>query len=469
MNITEKTIKARVIDFLRQNGINRESSLLAAYSGGPDSGVLLDILADIKEIMGYSLNAVYIDHGIRPQSEMIFECSHIEKYSKSFFPVSVHIRHIPPGKITHEASESGRSVEDLAREYRYRIIEDLKVELGASHVATGHTLDDQIETLIMRFFQGSGIHGLSGIPEVRDGFIRPLISVEKKEILKYLNNNKIPYVTDQTNLSTIYLRNKVRHTLLPVIKEVFPGYRRSLSSFAGKMEAVRSVLEKSVPPLDIRLDGNGDASFSYSEFSEQPVYRQVETIYQSWDLWKNRPCSRLSYKFVTEALKSFKHDPVKIVAGSSSSMLIRDKDRIFWKRVVVVSSKKSYLRVITIGDLTIYPGMVLRVQRKNELDKKFICIREDMVKKPLIVRKKNPGDRIHLSNGVKTLKKLYSEWGVIPEERWKIPVIEDRNGIIAVLGSPYGFSDRMAVKYKNNSSGSDNLIISASLYGDVCE
>ncbi|MCF6336316.1 MAG: tRNA lysidine(34) synthetase TilS, partial [Spirochaetales bacterium] len=287
MSITEKTINNRVFDFLTQHGINKNSSILVAYSGGPDSGVLISILTDIREIMGYSLNAVYIDHGIRSRTEMIAEYNHIKKNFKT--EVTIHIKHIPSGKIALDSEKTGRSVEDLAREYRYRIFEELKKEIGASHVATGHTLDDQLETLIMRFFQGSGIHGLSGIPDVRESYIRPLLTVEKQEILEYLSINKISFVTDKTNLSNIYLRNKIRHKLIPVIRDVFPGYRSSLCSFSEKMDAVRAVLERTVPSLEIKVNKDGDSYFSYSDFVDQPLYRQIDTLYKSWNLWETKP------------------------------------------------------------------------------------------------------------------------------------------------------------------------------------
>ena len=106
--------------------------------------------------------------------------------------------------------------------------------------------------------------------------------------------------------------------------------------------------------------------------------------------------------------------------------------------------------------------MNLRVEVGNELSENTIWLSRENLKNPIIARSRISGDCIHLVEGLKPIKKLFSEWGVLPEERWKLPVIEDRSGIIAVLGKPFGFSNRIAMTYKNNSSDIKKLVISAS-------
>lgn len=461
MNITEKTIKRKVTDFLRKYGISDMSSILVAYSGGPDSSALLWLLNDIRKSMGFDLNALYIDHGIRSQIEMAEECSSIESAAEGL-DLPVYIKHILQCKITTESELTGRSIEDLAREYRYRLIEETKNELGASHIALGHTLDDQFETVIMRFFQGSGIHGLSGIPEKRDYFIRPLISTTKNELIEYINENTIPYVVDKTNLDTVYLRNKVRLKLIPAIAEIFPGYKRSLSVFSEKMDSIRLVLKEKSPALEVKLTIDGDTWFSRKEFIDKPVYQKVETLYKSWNMWKNKPFNRLPYKFLSTALAFNSGSNSDILTEGYSCQLIRHKEKIIWKRVVVVSSKKSYLRVITDGEQEIYPGMNLLLEQKKELSENTIWISREKITDTLIARSRISVDCIQLVEGLKPIKKLFNEWGVKPEERWKIPVIEDKTGIIAVLGSPFGFSNRIAMTFKNCSSDTIKIVISAS-------
>ena len=461
MNITEKTIKTKVLDFLRKYGISDKSKILVAYSGGPDSSALLWVLNDIQKSLGFSLHAAYIDHGIRSEKEMSDEYIQIEKIVAEL-DIPCYIRHIAPGEIASESKVTGRSIEDIAREYRYRLVEEIKIEIDASHIAMGHTLDDQFETLIMRFFQGSGINGLAGIPQKREYFIRPLIMFEKREIMEYINSNSIPYVVDKTNLDTAYLRNKVRLKLIPVIAEIFPGYRKSLSTFLEKMDSIRSVLTSNNPPLGVKLTKGGDTWFYSDDFFAKPDYQQVETLYKSWDMWENRPFNRLSYRFISAALNYKPVGGSNILIQGYNCQLLHHKEKIIWKRVVVLSSKKSYLKVIEEGDQEIFPGFSLHIEELNEFPEDTVWFSRENLKNPVIIRSKMTGDGIHLAEGFKPIKKLFSDWGVLPEDRWKIPVIEDRSGIIAVLGKPFGFKNRIAITYKNNSPDSGKFVVSAS-------
>ena len=468
MNITEKTIKIKVLNFFKKVEISEKSIILVGYSGGPDSSALLWILNDIRKLIGFSLNALYIDHGIRSETEMTEECSRVKKIVDEL-DLPLYIRHIPQGEIASKSQTTGRSIEDLAREYRYLLIEEIKKEIGATHIAMGHTLDDQFETIIMRFFQGSGIHGLSGIPEKRDDFIRPLIMLEKREVMDYINVKQIPYVVDETNLDTVYLRNKVRLKLIPVIAEIFPGYRKSLTIFSEKMDSIRSVLTNNSPAMEVKITKDGDAWFNSEEFANKPAYQQVETLYKSWDMWKNRPFNRLPYRFISTALDHKSVGGSNILIQGYTCQLLHHKERIIWKRVVVVSSKKSYLRVVVEGDQEIFPGFTLCVEEMNEFPEDTVWFSRENLKNPVIVRSRISGDRIHLVEGLKPIKKLFSEWGVLPEERWKLPVIEDRSGIIAVLGKPFGFSNRIAMTYKKNSTDNKKLVISASYMESISE
>lgn len=461
MNITEKTIKIKVLNILRKYGISEKSTILVGYSGGPDSSALLWILNDIQKSLGFNLHVIYIDHGIRSEKEMSDEYSQIKNIVDKL-NLPFHIRHIPQGEIASESEVTGRSIEDLAREYRYMLIKEIKKEIDASHVAMGHTLDDQFETLIMRFFQGSGIHGLTGIPEKREYFIRPLIMLEKREIMEYINSNSIPYVVDKTNLDTVYLRNKIRLKLIPVIAEIFPGYRKSLLTFSEKMDSIRSVLTSNNPALEIESTKEGDTWFYSEDFFTKPDYQQVETLYKSWNMWENRPFDRLPYRFISAALDYKPAGGSNILIQGYTCKLLHHKEKIIWKRVVVVSSKKSYLRVVVEGDQEIFPGFTLCFEEMNEFPDDTVWFSREDIKDPVIIRSRMSGDSIHLVEGLKPIKKLFSDWGVLPEDRWKVPVVEDRSGIIAVLGKPFGFNNRIAVTYKNSGSENKKLVISAS-------
>jgi len=468
MSITAELLKTKVINYLEKHNISEKSKILVAYSGGPDSGALMWLLDSIRENIGYSLYALYINHGIRSISEMTDEVIQIKKIAAKI-NILINFETIENGYIESEANRTGRSVEDLAREYRYLFLEKMKKKINATHIAMGHTFDDQIETLIMRFFQGSGIHGLSGIPEKRDAIIRPLLGIEKKDLKNYIKINGIPYVTDKTNLDTIYLRNKVRLKLIPLISEIFPGYKKSISTFSKKMDMIQANLKDNNRDLNVFLTEKGDSWFSGDDFIGMPDYYQVEIIYKSWDMWKNKPFDRLPYKFLSNAIGYNISNRSDILLDGYSSRLIRYKEMIIWKRVVVVSNKKSYLRVITVGEYELFKNLYLKVEENAELSKDTIWITRKELKYPVIVRSKIQGDCISLAGGLKSLKKLFNDWGVEPEERWKIPVLEDMTGIIAVMGKALGYSNRIALNYKNCKTNNHDLVFSAYYMENISE
>ena len=468
MSITEETLKSKVISYFNKYSISEKSKILVAYSGGPDSSALLWLLDSIQANIGFSLYALYINHGIRSKSEMSDEIFQIKKNAAKINTL-IDFENLENGLIESESKNTGRSIEDLAREYRYSLLEKVKNRIGATHIAMGHNLDDQIETLIMRFFQGSGIHGLTGIPEKRDSIIRPLLGIEKKDIINYIKINKIPYVTDKTNMDPIYLRNKVRLNLIPLISDIFPGYKKSICVFSEKMDMLRTNLNENNRDLDVFLNEEGDSWFYRDDFIEMPDYLQVEILYKSWDMWGNKPFDRLPYKFLSSVIGYNLDNRSDILLEGYSCRLIKYKEMIIWKRVVVVSSKKSYLRVITVGEHELYPSVYLRVSKNTELLKDTIWITRDKLIYPVIARSKMPGDYISLEGGLKSLKKLFNDWGVDPDERWKIPVIEDITGIIAVLGKALGYSNRIALNYKNCAAVDDKLVFSAYYMESISE
>jgi len=468
MNITEEIIKERIILFLKEYGISDKSKILVAFSGGPDSSALLWLLKDLSFSFGYSLEAVYINHGIRSNLDMQVETEKIKSISK-LVGFQIIIKTIENGLITEEAGVTGRSIEEIARKYRYSILEDEKERLEATHIAMGHTLNDQNETLIMRFFQGSGIYGLTGIAENRKNIIRPLLGFEKKYLIDYIENKNIPYVLDKTNFETMYLRNKIRLNLIPVISEIFPGYQKSLGQFSEKMEFIKPVLDKYAGALDIKINKNGEPFFLLKEYLDSSKFRQLETLYKSWNVWDKRPFDRVSYRFLRNALGEKVKNGSNIALQGSSCKLVREKESLIWKRVVVVSSEKSYLKVMIEGNNRIYSGLSINLDENAIESKDAIWLDKKRVKGSILVRNKVNGDRIHLVEGVKPLKKLYQDWGVVTEDRWKIPVLEDRSEIIAVLGKPFGYSNRIALKYKNCSSGNTKLVISANYMEKMSE
>jgi tRNA(Ile)-lysidine synthase len=208
--------------------LSGEENVLVALSGGPDSVFLLHVLNNLKEELKLDLHALYVDHGLRPEEtplEIEFCKKLCETLKVSFITKSVDVKSF--------AKEKSMNKQEAARELRYKVFEETAFETRADKIALGHNADDQAETLLMRLLRGSGPIGLSGIPPVRGMFIRPLIEIERKEIDRYIQEEKIDFIVDSSNLRRDYLRNKIRFSIIPMMKEVNPNIIETLSRTAA--------------------------------------------------------------------------------------------------------------------------------------------------------------------------------------------------------------------------------------------
>ncbi len=208
--------------------ISGGEKILAGLSGGADSVCLLHVLHNIKDGYNLDLSAIYIDHGLRPgeTGKEIEFCKNLcMKLNMPFITKTIDIKSY--------ASEQKLNMQEAARQLRYRIFDETSYEIKARKIALGHTADDQAETLLMRLFRGSGPTGLAGIPPVRKNIIRPLIEIGRKEIERFLDVEKIDYIIDSSNLKKDYLRNKIRLSLIPMLKEINPDMIETLSKTAA--------------------------------------------------------------------------------------------------------------------------------------------------------------------------------------------------------------------------------------------
>jgi len=195
--------------------ISRGDRVLIGLSGGPDSVCLLNVLASLKDELDIELTAAYIDHGLRP-AETPAEIDFCFNLCKG--------RDIPftarPIDVRLHAEAKRLNKQEAARQLRYAALEEIAADNSSNLIAIAHNADDQAETLLINLVRGSGPLGLSGIPPVRGRIIRPLIEIERKDIAAYLSDKNISFVTDSSNLTNDYLRNRIRHSLIPSLKNM---------------------------------------------------------------------------------------------------------------------------------------------------------------------------------------------------------------------------------------------------------
>ncbi|MEE9614669.1 MAG: tRNA lysidine(34) synthetase TilS, partial [Thermodesulfobacteriota bacterium] len=212
--------------------LKRGDTVCVAVSGGVDSTVLLDVLASLKEELCLELVVCHLNHNLRGrESERDFR---FVKELSARLGLKFEGKKIPLGEVRKRGKKGGgESLQEWARTRRLAFLEEAAGKHGARRIAVGHNRDDQAETVLMRFIKGSGLRGLTGMREVRDSFIRPLIDTPREEIERYAKERKIKFVTDSSNRREKYLRNRLRLELIPLLEEGYnPKIREALARTA---------------------------------------------------------------------------------------------------------------------------------------------------------------------------------------------------------------------------------------------
>lgn len=249
--------------------LRKGEKVLAAVSGGSDSMCMLKVLLDLSRSLGLEVAVANMDHGIRG-AESERDSRFVREFAASrgleLLQAKSAIKSVPSG---------GRSIEEIAREKRYAFLKDAARSSGCRAIATGHTLDDQAETVMMRIITGSSPSSLAGVQPVRYDeevrIIRPLIRADKKEVLAYLKCAGWGFVEDSTNKELDYFRNKVRLEVLPFLERYNPRIKRSLANLSDgvreEFEFIRSEKEKA---FTVGASGVGRVSVSICDMVLQP-------------------------------------------------------------------------------------------------------------------------------------------------------------------------------------------------------
>ena len=216
-----KNIYKSINDLLiKELYLDKDIKIVVGVSGGCDSIVLFDILANISIENKYQVFIAHFDHDLRKESfkDMEYVKDIAKKYNVKFFTKKENVKDF--------ANKKSMSIEEAARVLRYQFFEEVAEKVDASFLALAHNANDSAETFFINLFRGTGLSGLSGIPQKRPlnkevTIIRPIINLSRKEVEEYANKRELKWVEDVTNKMNIYLRNKIRNELLPFIQETF--------------------------------------------------------------------------------------------------------------------------------------------------------------------------------------------------------------------------------------------------------
>lgn len=444
-----ESVKAAV---KRYNMFSGERIVTVALSGGADSVALLLALLEIKDEFGLTLSAAHLNHCLRGK-----ESDGDEEFVRSLCEALGVTLYCERADVASAAAANGESIELAARKARYAFLERVSEGL----IATAHTANDNIETVLHNMARGTGLSGICGIPPVRGNIIRPLIFVTRTEVERYCAEKGVSYRTDSTNSSDEYTRNRIRHGAVPVL------------------ERVNSAAVKNTALLSERL--RVDADFLETETNKAFDNCFIDGGLSADGLLKLHPAimTRCIALLCERTLGlTLEHTHIELIV----EMLQNGGNRQSVLKDCFAEVKSNVLRfckpledpIAYLYDVDSYPfsakGVALRVETaenfknlvtvnslllKNAVDCDKICGR-------LKLRSRLPGDSISpVGRGVtKSFKKLFNENNIPLRVRDRLPVLADEKGVIWLSG--FGADGRAAVSENTKKV----LVIEEEDYGE---
>ena len=206
--------------------------MLCAVSGGADSMCLLHLAWSMAETGGFQVAAAHYNHSLRGAESDRDAAFVAEWCALQGIPCIVGA-----GDVGREAELRGLGVEETARQMRYEFLRTVADTTGCDRIATAHSADDNLETLLLHLVRGAGLHGLAGIPPRRGDIVRPLLTTARADIMAYLEEHHVPHVEDSTNTDEAYARNRIRRQVVPVLRQLNPRLTESAAETMGYLRA----------------------------------------------------------------------------------------------------------------------------------------------------------------------------------------------------------------------------------------
>lgn len=414
--------------------IEPRDKILVAVSGGPDSMALLHLFHRWQKV---PFGVFHLNHQFR--KEAVLESEFVKNMADKFGVVS----HIYTYNVEDYLDDTGVSKQTGARQIRHKLINECMVKHGYTKVAFGHHLDDQAETVLMRLLRGTGLAGLGGIQYIRQDYLRPLLDVPKNELISYCSQFSVPYYQDQSNFDTRDFRNKVRIDLLPLIEEEYnPQFSKQLWRLAQIAQGDEAELAEQTSRLFKQL-AHWEDDLLYldrEKFNQLSIAFQRRLLQKSF-LEKTKSYQRTEFEQIEKVRdlclgpRGFSYQlPQVMVSGTAKYIILGTPESSTWEAGILPVPGEIVLgsyRIIT--ELVEGTGNMCQVQESGGTVEYFAL---DQLKKPLIYRRRKPGDRIHLFGqaSAKKVKDVLIDAKVPFHLRDEIPIICDQQEIILISG-----------------------------------
>ncbi len=420
--------------------------VVVGLSGGADSVTLLHVLTTLKEELSVSeIVAVHIDHQLRGEESLrdrVFAENVCQQLTIPFHAYIYDVRQM--------AKEANCGIEEMGRQLRYQTFSEVADQYPCARIATAHNADDNAETLLLHLCRGCGLHGLTGIPPKRGIIIRPLLDCTRKDIEAYCQNNQLGFVNDSTNADVSYSRNRVRHEILPSMKQLNPAVTRSLLRVVSHCREIDRYLGEQVA-----------ICLEHMHTDNSNVYLKTPLL-QIDSVICREVLHRLCHKH-SIAVEEHHIFYMEQHLNTGGTITLPGGFRLIIGEETISFQKCSYDKVILesneipiVPDESVYlfgQEYRLTIVSRDEFEKetnihklllKSACS-YDMIKGNLVLRNRKSGDAFHPSDRKcgKTLKKLFNEQAVAVNERQFIPILCDEEGIVLVVG--FGCDERVKI------------------------
>lgn len=408
-------------------------TVLCAVSGGADSMCLLHLLRALAPEYGFTLQCAHFNHNLRGEESLRDEDFVRARCLEWGIPF-----HCGRGDVAGQAVQTGRGIEETARELRYAFLEHTAKEIGAARIATAHTANDNAETVLLHLVRGAGLQGLTGIFPKRGTLVRPMLAVTRAEVEEYCACHSVPYVEDSSNEDEGYTRNFLRRRVMPLLEQMNPRVMENLSAAAGRLRQDNEYLDHCAAEIAARsqMTDNGLVieAGKVADAPEAIACRVIRRLLGQAGGGEN--CRAAHIGAVLRLSRST--DPSGKVDLPGLTVC-----RMYDGLVFAPANRDCVNPVPTVviqGEKTIYgnTGWTVSCSRavcpesyfKNP-DSFFLAC--DKIKGPLVLRPRRTGDAIKLpGRRTKTVKKLLIDEKIPFAHRNMLPVLADDNGVLAL-------------------------------------
>ncbi|MDD3286343.1 tRNA(Ile)-lysidine synthase [bioreactor metagenome] len=415
----------RFIQYVKEHNLfENNQTILLAVSGGIDSMILCDLF--LKSNFKFAI--AHCNFHLRGE-----ESNRDERFVREYAQKNNIKIHVKDFDTYSYMKEKGKSMQVSAREMRYSWFNELLKEEGYSYIATGHHIDDSIETFFMNILRGTGIAGLHGILQKVNLVIHPLLFTGRAEIVNYQKENKLEFVEDSSNATTKYTRNKIRHELIPLVKEIAPNFDKIISKEIERFRETEVVFRSVI----------NDAKTELLEIENQTIKISIEKL-KSYVPQKIFMYEILSDFGFNEATINSIEDALLETSGkqfySETHRLVKDRDYL-----LIVKNKPQNLNqyLIEESQTSVYSPIILHMEILKDLqyvkipkNKEVAMLDYDKLSFPLILRKWKKGDSFfpYGLQGEKKISEFYKnlKYSILDKEnQW---LLCSENDIIWVVG-----------------------------------